>query len=129
MHDTAPADQRDVCARPSDARFAYLATLGKDKLGIKVIDRDTEGHPVYSRGAVAVAERNLVRYYFAFTTYFHNQSQPDPEQRYEQQLQDWFKHTETFPQLYEISRQEYLEAKRRERQNQLGLQHKLDHQE
>ena len=72
-----------------------------------------------------MAERNLVRYYFAFMAYFHGQSLTDPTQRYEQQLKDWFEHTEKFTQLYEMSEQEYLEAKRKERKNQLILQTEL----
>ena len=100
----------------------YLSTLGKDKQGIKVVEHDAQGRPVYSSGAVAVAERNLIRYYFAFMAYFRAADQKDTELRYEQQLQDWFAATEKFPQLFELSEQEYLESKRRERQNQLALQ-------
>ena len=110
------------------AMDVYLSTLGKDKQGIKVVDRDAQGGPVYSSGAVAVAERNLVRYYFAFMAYFRNAGLADTESRYQQQLLDWFRYTEEFPQLYELSEQEYLEAKRRERQNQLRLQDQLENE-
>ncbi len=113
------------------AMDVYLSTLGKDKQGIKVVDHDAQGRPIYSSGAVAVAERNLVRYYFAFMAYFRAADEKNTELRYEQQLQDWFAHTERFPQLFEMGEQEYLEAKRRERQNQLALQrqHMSDKQE
>ena len=104
------------------AMEVYLSTLGKDKPGIKVVDHDEQGQPVYSSGAVAVAERNLVRYYFAFMAYFRHAGKTNPEIRYDQQLIDWFAHTRKFPQLYEMSEQEYLESKRKERLNQLALQ-------
>ncbi len=100
----------------------YLSTLGKDKQGIKVIDRNEQGEPVYSSGAIGVAERNLIRYYFAFMTFFDSTAKADTEKRYEHQLNNWFDRTEGFPQLYEMSKQEYLLDKRKERENQLTLQ-------
>ncbi len=100
----------------------YLSTLGKNKQGIKVINHDEQKKPVYSNGAIGVAERNLVRYYFAFMTFFDSSAESDSAQRYEDQLNDWFDRTETYPQLHEISRQEYLDSKRKERENQLALQ-------
>lgn len=108
------------------AMNVYLTTLGRDKPGIKVVGRDPAGNPVYSEGAIAVAERNLVRYYFAFMAYFNSADETDPEQRYERELQDWFDRTQHFPQLYEMDRQSYLDAKRRERLNQLTLQAEID---
>lgn len=100
----------------------YLSTLGKDKKGIKVIDHDNQGNPVYSGGAIGVAERNLVRYYFAFMTFFDSAAEINTEKRYANQLIDWFDRTENFPQLYEMSKQEYLDSKTKERKNQLELQ-------
>ncbi len=100
----------------------YLSTLGKDKKGIKVTEGDAQGNPVYSSGAEGVAERNLVRYYFAFMTFFDRFTETNTEKRYEAQLHDWFKRTEKFPQLNEMSESEYLDSKHRERRNQLGLQ-------
>jgi hypothetical protein len=100
----------------------YLSTLGKDKEGIRVIDHDAQGKPIYSSGAEGVAERNLVRYYLAFTTFFKRGPETDAEKRYEAQLRDWFARTEKFPQLYEMSKSEYLDSKHRERRNQLALQ-------
>ncbi|MCP4010057.1 MAG: hypothetical protein GY726_11155 [Proteobacteria bacterium] len=100
----------------------YLSTLGKGKRGIKVINLDKQGEPVYSNGAIGVAERNLVRYYFAFMTFFNSSVESGSAERYEHQLNDWFDRTETYPQLYEMSRQEYLDSKRKERENQLVLQ-------
>jgi hypothetical protein len=104
------------------AMEVYLSTLGKDKQGITVIGHDELGNPVYSSGGVAVAERNLVRYYLAFMSFFDNAEETDSELRYEKQLNNWFDRTEKFPQLYELSKQEYLSGKRKERENQLKLQ-------
>jgi len=100
----------------------YLSTIGKNKQGIKVIDRNEQGELVYSHGAEGVAERNLVRYYFAFLTFLDSNAETDTEQRYENQLNDWFNRIEQYPQLYEMSRQDYLDAKHKERANQLALQ-------
>jgi hypothetical protein len=104
----------------------YLATLGKDKQGIKVVQHDKMGNPVYSRGSVAVAERNLVRYYLAFMTFFAQAGENEPEQRYLNQLSDWFDRTEIFPQLHELDKKEYMKSKVRERENQLELQQNID---
>lgn len=103
----------------------YLSTLGKDKQGIEVIDHDAQGKPIYSSGAKGVAERNLVRYYLAFMTFFERRSEGDGEKRYEAQLHDWFASTEQFSQLYEMTETEYLDSKHRERQNQLAIQESI----
>lgn len=75
-----------------------------------------------SNGAEGVAERNLVRYYFAFLTFFDGDAETNTENRYNVQLHEWFDRTEKFPQLHEMSRQEYLDTKHKERENQLALQ-------
>lgn len=100
----------------------YLSTSGKDKKGIKVTTHDKQGKAIYSNGAIGVAERNLVRYYLAFITFFNSTALADTEKRYEHQLNDWFDRTEKFPQLYEMDKQAYLADKTRERENQLALQ-------
>lgn len=105
----------------------YLSTLGKNKQGIKVADHDTQGKPIYSNGAIGVAERNLVRYYLAFMTFFESSTGVDKEIRYQHQLNDWFDRTDAFPQLYEMSKEEYLADKTRERENQLELQKAVLH--
>jgi hypothetical protein len=63
-----------------------------------------------------------MRYYLAFMSFFDNAEEKDSALRYEKQLNDWFDRTEKFPQLYELSKQEYLSGKRKERENQLELQ-------
>ena len=106
----------------SIAMKLYLATKGRNKQGIKVVSRDGEGNPTYSRGETGVAERNLLRYYFAFIAFFNEIDEQDPLKRHEGQLTYWFDQTERYPQLYEMSREEYLGGKRKERENQTALQ-------
>ena len=106
----------------STAMNLYLATKGRNKKGIRVVDHDDGGNPIYSSGEAGVAERNLLRYYFAFTAFFNEIEEIDPDKRHEKQLAYWFDQTERYPQLYEMSREDYISGKRRERVNQLALQ-------
>ena len=73
-----------------------------------------------------MAERNLLRYYFAFDAYFDSLEIKDQRNRHESQLNSWFDKTETYPQLHELDKQEYLDEKRHERRNQEQLQASLD---
>jgi len=106
----------------SIAMSIYLATKGKNKRGIKVIGHDDLGVPIYSQGEAGVAERNLLRYYFAFLALFVNIGVQDDNKRHEAQLAFWFAQTQPFPQLYEMSEEDYLTGKRKERINQIKLQ-------
>jgi hypothetical protein len=106
----------------SVAMRLYLATKGRNKQGIRVIGHDDQGNPVFSNGEPAVAERNLLRYYFAFVAFFRNIGSKDPDQRHEAQLTHWFDRVEQYPQLYEMSREDYLSSKIKERLNQTALQ-------
>ncbi len=105
----------------SRAMDVYLATKGADKQGISVIGEDEDGNPIYSSGEIAVAERNVLRYYFAFTAFLDSLDLPEG-QRHDSQLEYWFDHTENYPQLHEMDKSEYLDEKRRERMNQTVLQ-------
>lgn len=62
------------------------------------------------RGAI---ERNTMRYYLAIEAYLGSLSLP-PAQQQEYRLTNWFAATERYPQLYEITRQQYLSMKRDE---------------
>ena len=106
----------------SIAMSIYLATKGKNKQGIKVVDHDDQGVPIYSKGETGVAERNLLRYYFAFTAFFDKFGEQDDHRRHESQLAFWFAQTQQFPQLYEMSEEDYVTGKRKERVNQIELQ-------
>ncbi|MDT4876423.1 hypothetical protein FQZ97_1118590 [compost metagenome] len=47
------------------ATQAYLATLGRNKVGFSIVAHDAEGQPVYIGGMRGVIERNTMRYYLA----------------------------------------------------------------
>ena len=70
----------------------------------------------------AVAERNLLRYYFAFAAFFDSVGIIDDASRHESQLTYWFEQTEKYQQLHELDRATYFEEKKHERRNQISLQ-------
>ena len=99
------------------ARFAlnaYLATLGRNKVGFSQVGMDKRGEPEYVQGIQGVVERNTMRYFFALKSYFSTYSQPE-SQRFDASLNRWFDYVEKYPkQLYEVPRDEYLKAKHKE---------------
>lgn len=104
------------------ASSAYLATLGRDKQGFSVQSWDADGYPVFIRGPKAVIERNAMRYLFAMQAYLETGSMPAQE-RFAARTRRWFELTEVYAaQLHEMEREEYLDAKQRERDNQTRLQ-------
>jgi hypothetical protein len=104
------------------ASSAYLATMGRDKLGFSVEGKGVDGQPIFIRGPQAVIERNAMRYYLAMKAYLETE-QLIPEKRLEARIIRWFEMTEEYSkQLYEIEREEYLQAKRKEWINQAQLQ-------
>lgn len=103
------------------ATSAYLSTLGRGKQGFSVIGVSESGEPVRVQGVRGIVERNAMRYYLALETFLDTRSLPAPR-RFEARLANWFDETERYPQLYEMPRDEYLDAKHRERQDQLRLQ-------
>lgn len=102
------------------ARFAlntYLATLGRSKVGFTQIGTDQQGAPVYIKGIQGVVERNTMRYFFALHSYFSTYQQPE-KQRFDAALNRWFDYVEKYPkQLYELPREEYLQAKHKEQRD------------
>ena len=109
----------------SKAMDVYLATNGKEKQGVSITGYDSSGNPIYSSGAVAAAERNLLRYYFAFDAYFDALDTDEAKERHARQLNSWFEKTADYPQLHELEKQEYMEEKSKERRNQIQLQQAL----
>jgi hypothetical protein len=104
----------------------YLATLGAGKVGFTIIERTAQGKPVYVEGLRSITERNAMRYYLAMLAYLETLTAP-AEQRFDARTERWFGLTEQYhKQLHELDRVDYLEAKRRERQNQLALQAAID---
>lgn len=109
----------------SKAAKLYVATKGRHKKGISIVGYDGQGNPIYSSGEQAIAERNLLRYYFAFAAFFHTQALPDDNQ-FKESLNYWFDQTEQYKQLYEVDRPQYIDDKNREYENQVALQRLLE---
>lgn len=103
------------------ATTAYLSTLGRGKLGFSVIGVSESGKPVRVQGVRGIVERNAMRYFLALETFLDTRDLPT-QRRFETRIAYWFDQTERYRQLYEMPRDEYLDAKRRERQDQLRLQ-------
>lgn len=107
------------------SRFAtsvYLSTLGSDKIGFSVVGSDDSGEPEFIKGVNGIVERNAMRYYFTLEAFLASLDEP-ANRRFEERIQTWFDLTERYArQLHELERDEYLEAKRRERGNQVRLQ-------
>jgi len=94
------------------AMRAYLATLGRDKVGFTVAAGG--GKPAYIGGVRGMVERNAMRYYLAVVAYVDSLSVP-PADRLDKRLRDWFAATERHArQLHEMGRDEYLAMKRNE---------------
>jgi len=106
-------------------RGGYLATAGRDKVGFTITGRNSSGDPVYVQGVRGIIERNVMRYYLALKAYLKTRDLP-PETQFESAIQKWFDMTEKYSrQLYEVPREEYLDAKRKERRNQSELQREI----
>ena len=101
------------------AMNAYLATLGKDKVGFSVESTQVNGESNYIQGVRGVVERNTMRYYLAIDAYLAALKDA-PETQQEKRLQYWYDSTERYAtQLHEVERTEYFSMKRNEagRQN------------
>lgn len=100
------------------AMQAYLATIGRDKVGFSATSSPVSGAPGLIDGVRAVVERNTMRYYLAIDAYLGALATPAAQQ-VEQRLQSWFTSTELYAQqLHEVDRATYLDMKRREYQRQ-----------
>lgn len=107
------------------AMQTYLATLGHDKVGFTQIGKDEDGEPIYIQGLQGVIERNVMRYIFAIESVLEARNSAD-EYRHTAQLVRWYAHIQNFPrQLVDLTREEYMDNKQRERSNQLEAQKAL----
>lgn len=98
----------------SMAMEAYLATIGRDKVGFTIVGRKPDGQPVYGGGTRGVVERNTMRYYLAIEAYLAALATP-PAGQLEKRLSGWYAGVERYPaQLHELERDEYLAMKRKE---------------
>jgi hypothetical protein len=108
--------------RSKIATMAYLKTLGRDKVGFTILQLNEEDKPVYVKGVKGIIERNAMRYYLAIKAYIDTRHLRS-EERFEGLLNSWFNRTERYhAQLHEMDKEEYMQAKRLERKNQLKLQ-------
>jgi len=104
------------------ATKVYLATLGSGKIGFSTDGVDSDGKPKYVEGVRGTIERNAMRHYLALQAVLETWEMP-AEARFEARIKRWFTLTERYhSQLYEMARNEYLDAKRRERRSQQYLQ-------
>jgi hypothetical protein len=100
------------------AMEAYLATLGRNKVGFTVVDHKPDGQPVYINNVRGLVERNCMRYFLAVDAYLSAFTLPPAEQM-ERRLREWHAASERYPlQLHEMEHEEYLAMKRREIQRQ-----------
>ncbi len=96
------------------AMQAYLATLGRGKMGFTRGASQSGSPGAYIEGVRAAVERNTMRYYLAIDAYLGAASTPAAQQ-FEKRLQDWFSATELYAtQLHEVERGAYLDMKHRE---------------
>ncbi len=103
----------------------YLATLGSGKLGFSITGNDQHGKPVYVGGVRGIIERNAVRYYLAIQSYLDTLHIKTVD-RFIARINNWFDLTEQHHlQLYEMDKQDYLQYKRQEHQDQQRLQQQI----
>jgi len=106
------------------ATNTYIKVFAHDKPGFTEI-QEPGGKKKLITGFPAVIERSSVRAYFALKAYMLNYHLP-PDKRFEACLSTWYDLNEPYKkQLYELGRDQYLQIKRREHQNQLRMQKKV----
>ena len=107
------------------ATSTYLSTIGSGKVGFSIDEHQTD-HPAYVTGEKGIIERNVMRYFLALTVYLDT-LHLDPAEGFNSRAAAWYDLTEQYAmQLHELDKQEYLEAKKREHQNQQELQRRID---
>jgi hypothetical protein len=93
---------------------AYLATIGRSKVGFAIVGTQSDGQPLHIGGIRGLVERNTMRYYLAIEAYLSAVSAP-PQERLEKRLREWFAAIERYPlQLHEMEQGEYLDMKHKE---------------
>ena len=103
----------------------YLNSVGREKVGFTITGYDQDNNPVYVDGIQGMSERNLVRYLLAIDVYMRTLKDNDLD-IFMKRAAMWFDATEEYAlQLREVSREQYLEAKQREYDNQVQLQSEI----
>lgn len=104
----------------------YFSTFGRNRVGFTIIETNKENEPVYIGGIPAAIERNVICYYFAIQSYLDN-IDVDHDKQLLARINRWFDLTEKYPrQLYEMKKEDYLQYKMAERENQLRLQKEIN---
>lgn len=102
------------------AMRAYLATVGRGKVGFTAAEKGSDGEAGYIGGVRGVIERNAMRYFLAIDSYMGSVPAPKDAQ-FDMRLRSWFAATEQYArQLHEISWDQYATMKRAERQRMLA---------
>ncbi len=100
------------------AMKGYLATIGSDKVGFTITGKQPNGLPAYIQGVRGVVERNTMRYYLAIDAYLAALNTA-PKDQLEKRMDYWYDATDHYAgQLHEVSREAYLDMKRREYRRQ-----------
>jgi hypothetical protein len=103
----------------------YLATLGRDKIGFSRQQSGNGAEAGYVRGVQGMIERGVMRYYLALKAFLDTQQLPASRQ-FEARLNTLYDLMEMYPaQLRQMEKAEYLDIKRRERENQIRLHQKI----
>jgi hypothetical protein len=102
------------------AMQAYLLTLGRGKEGLSMHPGETT-RPSRIDGFRGVIERNALRYFYAIMAILETSHLLEIN-RLEEASRVWFALTEQYPQLYEITKEEYLANKAKEIENSRTLQ-------
>ena len=97
----------------------YLSTIGSDKVGFSQ-QLNEENKKEFIKGVNGIIERNVMRYFLALSSYLKYHSDQS------KMMQDWFSSTEEYSQqLHEVERAEYLDAKKKEYEQQAVMQKRL----
>ena len=94
------------------AMQAYMATVGRHKVGFSIVGRAPDGQPNFVGSTRGAIERNTMRYFLAIESYLATWTLP-PGRQLETRLDDWHTRVERYPrQLRELERHEYVAMKR-----------------
>ena len=103
----------DQGAATGAAAKAYLATMGRGKVGFTVVGKNKSGEPALVDGMLGLIERNAMRYFLAVDAYT---AAPDS---FEKRLALWHAETKKYPrQLDDHTEANYLKFKREDLQRQ-----------
>lgn len=108
------------------AQKLYFATLASNKVGFSVVGEDWRGNPEYVGGQQGALERNIVRYLLALEIFLQKHSLEGPA-GLQERANDWYDATAQYKkQLHEVDKDDYLEDKAREYENQRALQSQIN---